>query len=217
MNNEEMIYVSAARGRRPKTIPIVIEIQSVTAPSNKKLREKYGPENVWRNPELSAQCTIAPINEVGYDAAIHVSDLSILIDAMGLKVKPSETHGPMIENPVRTMADVDRLIIPEPEEAMKVWLEAMRIAKQELTGKVPLIGWVGGPLSVASFMIEGGFSGGATPYHHMKTMMHAEPKTFHKLFSKLTDVFVRFIPCQVAAGADVMMILDLHAPTVISP
>ncbi len=217
MKKEEMPYIQAAQGKRPETMPIIIEIQSVTAPSNKKLREKYGPENVWKNPELSAQCTVAPINEVGYDAAIHVSDMSILIEAMGLEVQPSETGGPQIPNPVRTMADVDRLVVPEPEEAMQVWLEAMRIAKKELTGKVPLLGWVGGPLSVASFMIEGGVTSGATPYHHLKTMMHAEPEACHKLFEKLTEAFVRFIPCQVAAGADAVMVLDLRAPAVISP
>lgn len=217
MKNEEMPYIQASQGKRPQTMPIVIEIQSVTAPSNKKLREKYGPENVWKNPELSARCTVAPITEVGYDAAIHVSDMSILLEAMGLEVQPSEKGGPRVLNPVRTVAAVDKLVVPEPEEAMQVWLEAMKIAKQELSGKVPLLGWVGGPLSVASFMIEGGAASGTTPYHHLKTMMHAEPEACHRLFEKLTEAFTRFIPCQVEAGADAMMILDLRAPAAISP
>ena len=216
MKNEEMPYLIAAQGKRPKTMPIVIEIQSITAPSNTRLREKYGFEEIMKNAELSARCTVAPIAEVGYDAAIHVSDLLIPVEAMGIRAKHSR-EGPRVENPVRTMADVERLIIPEPEQGMKVWLDSLRIAKRELTGKVPLIGWVGGPLSTSSFLIEGGLPTGLSPYHHMKTMMYAEPKTLHALLSKLTEMYARFVPYQVAAGADVMMILDLRTPASMSP
>lgn len=217
MKNNEMIYVQAAKGKRPKTIPIVIEIQSVTAPSNKKLREKYGFEGVMRNPELSARCTVAPIIEVGYDAAIHVSDLLIPLERMGLEITLSEHGGPTVKNPVRTIDDIKKLRVPEPEEAMTVWLEAMRIAKKELAGKVPLIGWVGGPLSTSSFIIEGKAPSGNNAFHLMKKMMHAEPETLHKLLTKLTDFYIKSIPAQVKAGADVMMLLDLHAPAVMSP
>lgn len=216
MKYEEMPYLIAAQGKRPKTMPIVIELQSVTAPSNSKLREKYGFEEIMKNAELSARCTVAPIAEVGYDAAIHVSDLLIPVEAMGVTAKHSR-EGPRVGTPVRTMADVERLLIPEPEQGMKIWLDALRIAKKELTGKVPLIGWVGGPLSTASFLIEGGPPTGLNPFHHMKTMMYAEPKTLHALLSKLTEMYARFIPCQIDAGADVMMILDLHAPAAMSP
>jgi len=216
MKNEEMIYVQAARGKRPKTIPIVVEIQSVTSPTNKKIREKYGFEGVMRNPELSAQCTVNPITEVGYDAAIHVSDLLLPLEAMGLDITISEQGGPTVKNAVRTMEDVKKLRVPEPEESMTVWLEAMRIAKKELTGKVPLIGWVGGPLSTSSFIIEGRMPG-INAYHLMKLMMHAEPETLHGLLTKLTDFYVKSISAQAKAGADVMMLLDLHAPAVMSP
>src|SRR3990172_1540767 len=217
MKKEEMIYLQAAKGKRPKTIPIVIEIQSETAPSNKKLREKYGFEGVMRNPELSARCTVAPIVEVGYDSAIHVSDLLIPFEKMGLDITLSEQGGPTVKNPVRTIEDVKRLRVPEPEEAMTVWLEAMRIAKKELIGKVPLIGWVGGPLSTASFIIEGMAPSGMSAYHLMKKMMHEEPETLHDLLRKLTEFYIKSIPAQINAGADVMMLLDLHAPPLMSP
>ena len=216
MKNEEMIYITAAKGKRPKTIPIVIEIQMVIPPGFKKLLDKYGFEGICRNAELSAQCTVMPITDLGFDAAIHMSDLLIPVEAMGVKVKHT-IEGPKVETPVRTMADVKRLTIPEPEEGMKVWLEALRIAKRELRGKVPTIGWIGGPLSTASFIIGGGLPTGLDPFHHIKTMMYSEPKTLHALLSKLTEMYVRFIPSQVDAGADVMMILDLKAPATMSP
>jgi uroporphyrinogen decarboxylase len=215
MKNEEMIYITAAKGERPKTIPIVIEIQMAVCPGFKKLQNKYGFEGICKNAELSAQCTVMPVNDLGVDAAIHMSDLLVPVEAMGIQVKHT-VEGPRIENPVRTMADVERLTIPDPEEGMSVWLKALRIAKKELAGKVPLIGWVGAPLSTASFMVEGGLPTGPNPFHHMKTMMYSEPETFHGLLSKLTEMYMRFTLSQVDAGADVMMILDLKAPAAMS-
>jgi uroporphyrinogen decarboxylase len=99
---------------------------------------------------------------------------------------------------------------------MRVWLEALGLAKRELTGKVPLIGWVGGPLSTASFLVEGGLPTGPNPFHQIKTMMYTEPETLHKLLSKLTQLYTGFIPAQIDAGADVIMILDLKAPAAMS-
>jgi len=215
VQSEEMIYLTAAKGKRPRTIPIVIEIQMAVCPGFKKLQNKYGFEGICKSAELSAQCTVMPITDVGFDAAIHMSDLLIPVEAMGVQVKHS-VEGPKIENPVRTMADVEKLTIPDPQEGMSVWLEALKIAKKELVGKVPLIGWIGAPLSTASFMVEGGLPTGPTPFHHMKTMMYSDPKTLHGLLSKLTEMYMRFIPSQVDAGADVMMILDLKAPAAVS-
>ena len=215
MQSEEMIYLTAAKGKRPRTIPIVIEIQMAVCPGFKKLQNKYGFEGICKSAELSAQCTVMPITDVGFDAAIHMSDLLIPVEAMGVQVKHS-VEGPKIENPVRTMADVEKLTIPDPQEGMSVWLEALKIAKKELVGKVPLIGWIGAPLSTASFMVEGGLPTGPTPFHHMKTMMYSDPKTLHGLLSKLTEMYIQFIPSQVDAGADVMMILDLKAPAAVS-
>lgn len=215
MKNSEMIYLTAARGERPDTIPIVIEIQMAVCPGFKELQEKYGFEGICRNPDLSAQCTVMPVTDLGVDAAIHMSDLLIPVEAMGLQVKHT-VKGPLIENPVRTVDDIDKLIIPNPGEGMSVWLEALSIAKKELVGKVPLIGWVGGPLSTASFVIEGGLPTGPTPFHQIKTMMFSEPKTLHRLLDKLTRLYTEFIPAQIDAGADAIMILDLITPAALS-
>lgn len=216
MKNEEMIYITAAKGEKPKTIPIVIEIQMIVSPDFKKLQNKYGFEGICKNAELSAQCTVMPITDFGFDAAIHMSDLLIPVEAMGIEVKHT-IEGPKVLNPVRTTADVEKLVIPEPEEGMKVWLEALRIAKKELSGRVPLIGWIGCPLSTASFVVEGGLPTGLSPFHHLKTMMYSDPKTLHRLISKLTEMYERFIASQVDAGADVIMLLDLKAPAAMSP
>jgi len=153
---------------------------------------------------------------LGVDAAIHMSDLLIPVEAMGIKVKHT-IAGPKIENPVRTLADVEKLCIPDPQEGMSIWLEALSLAKRELAGKVPLIGWAGAPLSTAAFIIEGGLPTGPTPYQYMKTMMYLEPKILHGLLAKLTDMYMRFTLAQIDAGADVIMIFDLNAPAAMSP
>ena len=113
MNNEEMIYLKAARGERPDTITIVIEIQMAVCPGFKELQVKYGFEGICRTPELSAQCTIMPVNDIGVDAAIHMSDLLIPVEAMGIKVNHT-VKGTLIENPIRTDEDINKHINPDP-------------------------------------------------------------------------------------------------------
>jgi len=205
MKKEEMIFIKAAGGQRSKTTPIVVEIQMVVSPGFKKLMDQYGFDGIVNNAELSAQATVMPIDDFAFDAAIHMSDLLYPTQAMGLKIHQS-MKGPQVENPVRTMADVEKLTIPEPEEGMKVWLEALGIAKKELEGRVPLIGWIGSPFTMASFMVEGKVP---FPFDILKRMMVTDPGTLHDLLTKLTEMCIQFIPAQVEAGADVIMILDL--------
>jgi len=205
MEKEKMIFMKAARGQRPETIPIVIEVQMLVSPGFKKLLNQYGFDGIINNAELSAQVTVMPIDDFGFDAAIHMSDLLYPTKAMGFKIHQS-MKGPQVENPVRTMSDVQKLTIPEPEEGMNVWLEALRIAKKELAGRVPIIGWIGSPYNMASFIVEGKFP---FPFDTLKRMMVIEPKTLHALLAKLTEMCIKFIPAQIEAGADVIMILDL--------
>lgn len=216
MQKDEMIYLIAARGKRPDRVPIVIEVQMLVCPGFKELQKRYGFEAICKNAELSAQCTVMPVTDLGVDAAIHMSDLLIPVEAMGFEVKHT-LEGPKIANPVKTPGDVAKLRIPDPRDGMEVWLDALSMAKKELAGKVPLIGWIGGPLSTASFVIEGGLPTGPAPFHRTKTMMCSEPKTLHGLLSKLTRLYQQFIAAQIEAGADVIMILDLKAPAALTP
>lgn len=217
MDANDLPYLQAAHGKRPSRIPIVIEIQSVTSPSNKKLRERYSFSEIMESPELSSQCTVNPVIEVGYDAAIHVSDLLVPFRSMGFDIMLSEDGGPRVSNPVRNAEDIEKMPIPDPAEAMKVWLEAMRLSKKELTGKAPLIGWIGGLMSTSAFLIEGKAPTGMKAYYNFKKMMHSMPEFFHSLMEKLTEFYLSSISAQVEAGADVMMLLDLGAPAVLSP
>ena len=207
MAKNEMIMLTAAKGKRPERTPVWIEVQMLILPEYKKLDEKYGFDGIARNAELAARATVMPVTELGVDAAILFSDLLVPAEGMGIKVKLSD-KGPKVENPVRTIKDVEKLIVPEPEEGMKNWLQTIRIAKKELTGKAPIIGWVGAPFLLASFMVEGGIP---APFFNIKKMMYSEPKTVHLFFSKLADMAIKFLFAQVEAGAEITMLFDIVA------
>jgi len=205
MKKEDMIFMRAARGERPDTTPVVVEVQMLASPGFQKLRKQHGFGGIVQNAELCAQSTVMPIDDFGFDAAIHMSDLLYPTQGMGLKIEQS-FGGPQVPNPIRTKADVDKLSVPDPEEGMPVWMDALRMAKKELEGRVPIIGWIGSPYNMASFMVEGKVP---YPFHTLKEMMVKEPDTLHALLRKLTDMCKTFIPAQIKAGADVIMILDL--------
>jgi uroporphyrinogen decarboxylase len=202
--DKEMIFMTAARGERPETTPIWMEVQMLVVPSHKEMLRRYGFQGICRSAELSARSTVDPIYELGVDAAIHFSDLLVPVEAMGVEVAHS-FEGPRLSHPVRSRSDVEKLFIPEPEDGMSLWLEALRIAKKELAGKVPVIGWVGAPFNLASFLLAGG---PPAPYDAIKKVMYGEPDLLHSLMCKLTEMVMRFLPAQLEAGADVLMLFD---------
>jgi uroporphyrinogen decarboxylase len=204
MTDNEMIFMTAARGERPKTTPIWMEVQMLVVPSHKEMLKRHGFQGICRSAELSAQSTVDPVHELGVDAAIHFSDLLVPTEAMGVEVSHS-FEGPRLTQPVRTMSDVEKLSVPDPAEGMSVWLEGLRMAKRELQGKVPVIGWVGAPFNLASFLVAGG---PPAPYDAVKKLMYGEPDVLHALLCKLTEMIIRFLPSQLEAGADVLMLFD---------
>jgi uroporphyrinogen decarboxylase len=179
-------------------------------PSYRAVRQKVGFLELCRSPELIAQVSCAPIDEFGFDAAILFSDILVHLPAMGLDLsfekgeKGKGDGGPKISNPVRNRADVDALTVPVPTRDLKYVLDGIRAINDRLAGRVPLIGFVGGPFTVASYVVEGGSQG----FSRLKTMLYAEPETAHALFEKLTLAAIVQIEEQVAAGADAAQIFE---------
>ncbi len=171
--------------------------------SYRAVRQKVGFLELCRSPELIAQVTVAPIDEFGFDAAILFSDILVHLPAMGLDLsfekgeKGKGDGGPKIANPVRTRADVDALTRPRSGEGPP--LRARRRPghqRRALAGRVPLIGFVGGPFTVASYAVEGGSQG----FTRLKTMLYADPAAAHALFEKLTQAAIVQIEAQIDAG-----------------
>ncbi len=174
-------------------------------PEYRALRERYSILELIRTPELAVEVTLQPIQAFDLDAAIIFADILPPLAAMGLDLAFVKGDGPVIRNPIRTMADVRALHQPDPEESLNFTLEAIRLARRELEGRVPLIGFSGAPFTLASYAIEGGSS---RHYERTKAMMHAEPAAWHQLMEKLAEMVGSYLSAQIRAGAQAVQLFD---------
>ncbi len=167
------------------------------------LRERYTLLEICRDPELCAQVTRLPVEQLGVDAAILFSDIMVPLGPMGVDYELKENVGPVVAAPVARMADVERLRPLVPEESLNYVLTTIRLLVRELP--VPLIGFVGGPFTLASYLIEGQPT---RAFLKTKALMHGEPKVWHALLERLTDMAVRYLRAQAAAGAHAVQVFD---------
>ncbi len=169
------------------------------------LRKKYSFLAMCKTPEMAAQVTLQPLKHFKLDAAIIFSDILIPLEPMGVEFEFAKGEGPVFHRPVREMKDVERLKIIEPEEETPFLMEAIRIVRRELGGKVPLIGFSGAPFTLASYIIEGGYS---KQYIFTKGMMYQDRPTWDALMEKLSRVLVHYLNAQVRAGVQALQIFD---------
>jgi uroporphyrinogen decarboxylase len=169
------------------------------------LREKHDILTLCRTPELAVQVTLQPIDALGVDAAILFSDLLLPLEPLGVPFHFAAGEGPVVDAPVRTPADVERLRAFEPREALAPVLAAIRLLRRALDGRVPLIGFAGAPFTLASYAVEGGHSNHFTL---TKRMMYEAPQTWHKLAALLASVVADYLRAQVEAGAQALQVFD---------
>lgn len=169
------------------------------------LRKKFSFLEMCKNPQLASEVTLQPLRKLQVDAAIIFSDILIPLAPMGVKFDFAKGEGPVFRHPVREEKDVERLKVIEPEEEIPFLMEAIRIVRKELEGKVPLIGFSGAPFTLASYMIEGGHS---QNYLNTKRMMYQAPLTWDLLMKKISEVLIRYLNAQVRAGAQALQLFD---------
>lgn len=169
------------------------------------IRRKYSFLEMCKTPELAAEVTLQPVNRLGVDAAILFADILLPLEGMGIDLEFAKGEGPVIHNPVCSEEDVKRLRLIEPEEDVPYVLEAVKLVRKELDGRVPLIGFSGAPFTLASYMIEGG---GSRNYVNCKRMMWQAPEVWHALMEKISKVVVSYLKAQVAAGAQAVQVFD---------
>ncbi len=175
-------------------------------PEYRKTRERAGDfMTLCKTPELACEVTLQPLQRFPLDAAILFSDILTIPDAMGLGLTVLEKQGPRFARPVRTLAEIRNLSIPDPEQELRYVMDAVRLVSRELDGKVPLIGFAGSPWTIGTYMIEGGSS---KEYTLAKGMMYADPATLHLLLGKLADSITSYLNAQIAAGVNVVMVFD---------
>jgi uroporphyrinogen decarboxylase len=169
------------------------------------LRERYSLVELCLTPELATEVTLQPIRRLDVDAAILFSDLLLPLDPMGIRFDFVRGEGPAIENPIQSEAEIDQLKRFEPREALANVLEAIRLIQRELAGRVPLIGFVGAPFTLASYAIEGGHS---NTFARTKALMYGSPDAWHRLCGRLADMAADYVTAQVEAGVDAVQVFD---------
>jgi uroporphyrinogen decarboxylase len=174
-------------------------------PEYRALRERHSFWEVADTPELCAEVTLQPVRRHEVDAAVMFADIMTPVIGMGLHVDLVEGVGPVIEHPVRTLADVDRLWVPEPDEAFAPLLSAIRIVRGELASDRAVVGFCGGPFTVAGYLVEGRPS---RDFATVKQLMYAQPDVWHALLDRLADCFAGYVTAQERAGADVIQLFD---------
>ena len=174
-------------------------------PEYRELRKHHDLFSVCRQPELCAEVTLQPVRAHDVDAAVMFADIMLPVIGMGVDVELVENVGPVIADPVRTRADVERLDVPDPEDAVPFILEAVRLVRAELTAEKAVIGFAGGPFTVAGYLIEGKPT---REFVQTKRCMYGQADVWHALMDKLADTFVAYLRAKVAAGADVIQLFD---------
>jgi uroporphyrinogen decarboxylase len=172
-------------------------------PEYMRVRSKCTFLELCKTPELAAEVTIQPVDILGVDAAILFSDILTPVEPMGMKL--DFVPGPVFEHPIRTLADVDKLRIPEMESDVPYVLDTIRILRKELAARAPLIGFGGAPFTLACYMVEGK---GSKDFAQIKKMMYAAPEVYAALMEKITTMSIEYLNAQIGAGAQAIQIFD---------
>jgi len=174
-------------------------------PEYRALREKHSFFALAGTPELCAEVTLQPVRRHGVDAAVLFADIMSPVLGMGIDVKLVEGVGPVIDEPVRSAADLERLRVAEPGEWGAPILEAVRIVRRELEPERALVGFCGGPFTVAGYLVEGKPS---RDFAKTKALMYGEPGVWHALMERLAAQFAPYVAALAAAGADAIQLFD---------
>jgi uroporphyrinogen decarboxylase len=203
------LILRAARGEKVERTPVWLMRQAGRIlPEYRAVRAKMGGfKELVETPEFACEVTIQPVDILGVDAAIIFSDILVIPEAMGLPYQMVEAKGPWFEKTIQTASDIDQLRVAQPEDLNYV-MNALKLTKKELNGRVPLIGFAGAPWTLFAYMIEGS---GSKTFSKAKKFLYTEPALSHKLLQKITDSTINYLKGQIVAGADMLQLFDSWA------
>ena len=171
----------------------------------REVRAKTTFLELCKNPSLCSEVMCTAVARLGVDAAIIFSDLLPILEPMGVDLEFAQGEGPVIHNPVREAADVDRVLELESVDALDFVMETVRQTRRDLPAQIPLIGFAGAPFTLASYVIEGGSS---RNYLHTKTLMYRDGGAWRELMERLARAITRYLNAQIAAGAQCVQLFD---------
>ena len=203
------LILRAARGEEVERTPVWLMRQAGRIlPEYRAVRAKLsGFKELVETPELAAEVTIQPVDLLGVDAAIIFSDILVIPEAMGLTYEMVEKKGPHFPKTIDSAKDLEQLKVAKPED-LQYTIDAIKITKNELNGRVPIIGFAGAPWTIFSYMIEGG---GSKTFSKARKMLYNDPVLSEELLGMITESTISYLKAQVAAGANMVQIFDSWA------
>lgn len=203
------LLLRCARGEKTERTPVWLMRQAGRIlPEYRKVREKAGDfKTLVKSPEMAAEVTIQPVDILDVDAAIIFSDILVIPEAMGCNYEMEENKGPVFPRRITKEAHLGSIHVAAGEELTYV-LDAIRLTKQELNGRVPLIGFAGAPWTIFAYMVEGK---GSKTFSEAKKLLYTNPAFAHKLLDMITESTINYLRAQVAAGADLIQVFDSWA------
>ncbi|GAA4444049.1 uroporphyrinogen decarboxylase [Pontibacter saemangeumensis] len=204
------LLLRAARGEQVERTPVWLMRQAGRIlPEYRAVRNSLsGFKELVETPELAAEVTIQPVDILDVDAAIIFSDILVVPEAMGCTYEMLESKGPVFPKTIRTEDDLKRLRVADPYEHLHYVLDAIRVTKRGLNGRVPLIGFAGAPWTILAYMVEGS---GSKTFSHARGMLYTNPRLAHQLLRMITDTTIAYLQAQVEAGANLIQVFDSWA------
>ncbi len=209
-NIKNDLLLQAAKGSPTKRPPVWLMRQAGRIlPEYRKVRAKAGSfKNLVTNPELTAEVTLQPVDILGVDAAIIFSDILVIPEALGLPYEMVEKKGPFFPKTITSAADIEALKDIDPYTDIHYTIQGIKIVKEQLSGRVPLIGFAGAPFTIFAYMIEGS---GSKTFSKARGFLYRYPELSKQLLQKITDATILYLNAQISAGANLVQVFDSWA------
>ncbi|MBA3600636.1 MAG: uroporphyrinogen decarboxylase, partial [Acidobacteria bacterium] len=198
MLSENSLFIRACKRQATERTPVWIMRQAGRyLPEYRAIREKHDFLTMCKTPELASEVTVQPIDIIKTDAAILFSDILVIPEAMGMKLDVIESQGPVFDVPIRTVEQIENLQIEGLVERLDYVMQAVKMTKEKLKNRVPLIGFSGSPWTLAAYMVEGK---GSKNFDIIKSFIYNEPAAAHKLLQLLADSVIEYLNAKIRAG-----------------
>ena len=200
------LFLRALKGETVERAPVWMMRQAGRyLPDFMKLKAKYDFFTRCQTPELATEITIMPIDQIGTDAAILFSDILVVLQAMNIEVEMKPEVGPWIPTPIRSEKELNEVIVPDAEIALGYVIDAVKMTKQALNKRVPLIGFAGSPWTLLCYAVQGQ---GSKNFDIAKAFCFSQPELAHRLLQMITDTTIDYLKAKVATGVDAVQLFD---------
>ena len=200
------LFLKALKGETVERPPVWMMRQAGRyLPEFMELRKKYDFFTRCQTPELASEITVQPIRRYGMDAAILFSDILVIPQAMDIEVQMKPNFGPYLPNPIRSKADLDKVIVPDIQDTLGYVMDAITMTKEKLNDEVPLIGFAGSPWTLLCYCVEGQ---GSKSFDKARGFCFTQPKAAHELLQKITDTTIAYLKAKVKAGVNAVQVFD---------